>query len=246
MKRALLPLLLALVLLLSSCTTRYSAEPIEAWVVDAETKQPLAGVNVVAHWQLEGGLEGGANLGQVMVMETVTDGNGKFGFPAWGPKEVPKYDEWWYSNARLTNLDPELLLFKSGYTPMRLFNSKTMEQRGSKGPELRTSDWNGKTIGMERFKGSLEAYADRLSSLNISLEQVAFLRHAELPRDECKWKRIPLMIIAMGKENVMLKDKGIRYRFGSAYEDLLSASSEKYFAEKGCGSSVEFLREHEK
>src|SRR5690348_13390482 len=79
-------LLSVLILSLQACTTSatyYSAEPITAWVVDAETKQPLAGVNVVAHWQLEGGLEGGNNIGQMMVMEAVTDTAGKFSFPAW-------------------------------------------------------------------------------------------------------------------------------------------------------------------
>ena len=67
----------------------YTAEPIEAWVVDPETNQPLQDVIVVAHWQLKGGLEGGNRVGQMMVMETVTDAQGRFYFPGWGPKFRP-------------------------------------------------------------------------------------------------------------------------------------------------------------
>ena len=87
---------------------QYSADPIEAWVVDAETNQPIEGAIVVAHWELKGGLEGGNVMGQVMVMEAVTDDKGKFNFPAWGPK-------WHIGWGGLGDSDPELLLFKSGY-----------------------------------------------------------------------------------------------------------------------------------
>ena len=47
-------LLLAFLLPLQACGAPpwYKAEPIEAWVADAETNQPLEGVIVVAHWQL--------------------------------------------------------------------------------------------------------------------------------------------------------------------------------------------------
>ena len=37
---------------LSACGETYSAEAIEAWVVDAETGQPIEGVVVAANWQL--------------------------------------------------------------------------------------------------------------------------------------------------------------------------------------------------
>src|SRR3990172_3705709 len=87
-------LLLIFCLPLTACalvSLKYSAEPIEARVVDAETKQPLEGVIVTANWELvEGTLAGGPRvLGQMMVMEAVTDANGRFSFPALGPKINP-------------------------------------------------------------------------------------------------------------------------------------------------------------
>ena len=67
----------------------YSAEAIEAKVIDADTKKPLDGVVVTANWQLEEGTLGGnVQAGQLMVMEAVTGKDGKFAFPGWGPKTV--------------------------------------------------------------------------------------------------------------------------------------------------------------
>lgn len=68
-------------------TFYYSADPIEAKVIDAETKQPLEGVTVVAHWELVYGTPGGSSpAGQLTAMEAVTDHDGKFHFPGWGLK----------------------------------------------------------------------------------------------------------------------------------------------------------------
>src|SRR6266540_7096039 len=102
-------LLLVWLMSLHACST-YSAKPIEAWVVDEETKQPLEGVIVVANWELRYGLEGGAY--QLTIMETVTDKNGRFYFPGWGPKAIPKELP---SGARLKEDDPGLLFYKHGY-----------------------------------------------------------------------------------------------------------------------------------
>ncbi|WP_347257938.1 hypothetical protein [Methylocaldum sp.] len=244
MKNFLLPILTALLLPLQACATKYSTEPIQARVVDAETKQPLEDVNVVANWQLEGGLEGGTNLGQMMVMETVTDSAGQFSFPAWGPKAIPSGYPLEYQNARLKDMDPQLLLFKSGYKYLALYNRKTAEQMRGKGPSVRTSDWNGKTIEMRKFKGNLEEYAGELSYLNILLENVAVLYPTELPQNPCKWKRIPLVILATGKQNEVFKANHIRFRTLGLYDRLLS--NEKYYSEKGCGSVKAFFREYEK
>src|SRR2546422_4340820 len=74
---------------LSAChslTFFYSAEAIEGSVADAETGRPLEGVIAVAHWQLKGGFEGGTPIGELQILEAVTDPNGRYSFPAWGPK----------------------------------------------------------------------------------------------------------------------------------------------------------------
>jgi len=87
----------------------YTSDPIEAWVVDADTGKPIEGAIVVASWQLLGFTldTGGSRNHQLAVMETVTDKNGRFSFP--GFTRV---------NFRLEKLgeeDPRVLIFKPGY-----------------------------------------------------------------------------------------------------------------------------------
>jgi hypothetical protein len=142
MKSGISPVVCTLLLLYcgASAAFEYSARAITARVVDAETKEPLHGVVVVAHWQLQGGLEGWSPLGELMVMDAVTDQSGTLHFPAWGPKKIPRGLDW---NARRKDLDPGLLLFKSGYRWQELSNSKSEEQMSHKGPAVRSSDYNG-------------------------------------------------------------------------------------------------------
>lgn len=143
--------LLALLLPLQVCAAPfwYTAEPIQGNVVDAETGQPLEGVIVTANWQLEGGIEGSYPVGQMMVMETVTDKNGRYRFPGWGPKRRPL-------SGRIRTSGPQLLLFKSGYEYAELENALNDKSlRGELENPLR-SDWSGKTVRLERFTGTAE------------------------------------------------------------------------------------------
>lgn len=244
MKNPVFPLLLALVLPLQACATKYSAEPIQAWVVDIESNQPIEGVVVVAHWQLEGGLEGGSNIGQMMVLESVTGKDGRFSFPAWGPKEIPSGLSIWHRNARLKNLDPEMLLFKSGYEYLGLQNNKSLDEVRGERPYVRTSDWNGKTIRMKKFKGNLHEYAEHLSNLSRALNYVTDQGYnaTALEYGYCEWKKIPLMINAIGKQTKIFREANIRD--STFYSHL--ATNEEYLVSKGCGSVKEFLKEHEK
>ena len=141
-------LLLASVHPLAACagSLTYSAEPIETKVIDADTKQPLEGVVVTANWQLEEGTFGGnVPAGQLMVMESVTDKEGKFSFPAFGPKRAPK--------GHLVNRDPQLLLFKSGYEYQRLNNPYSSDREMRLRP-VRRSVWNGRVIALKKFTGT--------------------------------------------------------------------------------------------
>ena len=67
----------------------YSAAPIHGWVVDAETKQPLEGVHVVAQWILQTGLLHGEHTSRLHIVETVTDPKGGYQLPRVGAKPRP-------------------------------------------------------------------------------------------------------------------------------------------------------------
>ncbi len=199
----------------------YSAEAIEAWVVDEDTGQPLEGVIIVANWELETRWES-PSPGQMMVMEAVTDANGRFYFPAWGPK--PR----WPLEGELVFQDPGVRLFKSGYKTKGLQNKVTSHPNAS---AVRQSDWNGKTIKLKKFTGSLEQWATEVSKVDGDMD-FAFRHH------DCSWKQIPRMLVAIDHEKRRLKERGIP-------NDLHSIEyRDKGFNSAYCGSMRDFLRSY--
>lgn len=216
-------LLTVMLLPLQSCAFFYSAEPIEAWVVDAGTKQPLEGVVVVAHWELEGGWEGGSVVGQVMVMETVTDAKGRFYFPGWGPRLGSQ-------RGNLKTHSPEILLFKSGYRYQGLVNRLTSKTLGGDLDIPLRSDWNKKTISMEKFGGQLQEFLRHLSFLTGSLRFI---------EDDCNWKKTPRMILELQKQVDIFKAAGIDTDLYSIeYLPMSKADEVK------CGLPKKFFRDY--
>jgi hypothetical protein len=118
----------------------YSAEPITAWVVDADTGAPLEGVHVVATWEVRGGLEGGNLVGYLKVMETVTDKSGKFHFTGWGPRPNLHF-------GGVENNSPSLLFLKRGYEYRATSNIASVT---TPTPSRFTSGWDGKTLRLSR------------------------------------------------------------------------------------------------
>lgn len=221
----------------SGSPSYYSAEAIEARMVDAETKKPIEGAVVAANWQLYYSTVGGRVPGsQLMVMEAVTDKDGRFHFPAWGPKKVPKYkpqkgDVWiahipfLVPDSYLDNHDPQLLLFKPGYEYKRLINEVSSKTNMA---SLRRSEWNGKTIELKLFKGTGEEYVRHLSFLTGGLRFI---------EDDCQWKKTPRMLMALQEQADKFKTSGIVsdiYRI-----DYLPTDEEK------CGSVKEYFRRYQ-
>lgn len=198
----------------------YSAEAIEASVIDAETKQPLEGVVVTANWELRGGASPGGStaVGQLMVLEAVTDKNGRFYFPAWGPIRQFK--------GELHNHDPKLVLFKSGYEYRILSNKSRFDAEAALEP-MRRSQWSGKTIELQPFKGTAKEYAKRISSLMIDLRFI---------EDDCYWKQTPRMILELQHQSQLFESSGIVTAIYSV--DYLPTDKAK------CGSPKEFFRKY--
>jgi len=230
MKSVVIAFVLGCLLPLEACSTTYRAESIEAWVVDTETAQPIEGVVVTANWELEEGTVGGNRpAGQIMVMETVTDDKGRFYFSAWGPKSTPlTLPVSLTSEPHLVNRDPHLLFFKSGYKWLGLENSFSVDYNKS---SLRKSDWNRKTIKMERFKGDLQAYAKHLDFFD-----------PRFIREDCNWKEVSKMVLAIDQQRRLFSQN----RISSA---LLSINSLEGISPKDrerCGSALEFFRGKQK
>lgn len=212
-------LLLGALTISTACTAReFSAEPIEAYVVDAKTRQPLEGVIVTANWELERGTFGGnVVVGQLMVMEAVTDKNGRFYFPTWGPKRAEE--------GHFVDKDPQLLLFKPGYAYLRLFNKYPGGDREARLRPVRRSDWQGKTIALEQFKGSLREYAGQLGDLTIDL-RFAYEDRA------CHWKAVPRMLMALESQQALFA----RNRIPNDLTSLQDVAGQRH-----CGSATDYF-----
>lgn len=206
----------------------YTAEPMEARIIDADTKQPLEGAVVVAHWQLERGSVGGSYpAGQLMVMETVTDKDGKFNFPGFGPKPA--------ITSHLVHKDPALILFKSGYHYRVLTNQYTsdIEQRTRM---VRRSEWNGKTIELIPFKGTQEEYAEHVHQLDNNLEWARYGK-------DCEWKKIPRMLIALHRTSEYFNSQGVKVRGWQIGARIRRVTDVRH--EKQCGSPQEFFKDYQ-
>ena len=188
----------------------YFAREIHGRVVDDRTDEPLEGVIIVAQWELfQIGV--GHRGSMVNVIEVVTRKDGSYDIPGWGPRLRLPF-------GYLDSLDPELLFFKSGYTPKGVEN----EFRGEKTMNrsmIRTSQWNAKTIVLTRNHETLEDYAFKLSSFS-----------AGLARGRGQWKSFPRMTLALDAENRRLDSLGLTpgHEFRPIYIEHLDKGDRDY------------------
>ena len=221
--------ILALVLPLQACSSSYTAAPIDIWVVDDETGAPLDKVIVTANWQLKGGLEGGNNIGQMKVIEAISDKMGHISFPAWGPIRNT-------SGGYIREEAPRLLIFKDGYSYLRLFNQVGTAERP--GPAL-TSDWNNKTVRLTKFNGSADEYAEQIYDLN---NHMANIFDNEDGIKACNWKRIPQMILTLNDLSLSFDEKGIKLKGWRIGQQILRIESIP--TKPHCGSTQDFFRSY--
>jgi hypothetical protein len=171
----------------------YSAEPITARVVDAETGLPLEGVNVVAAWRIEGGMNYGDTVGYMNVMETVTDKSGRFHFPGWGPRPNTH-------TGKVRLEAPGLMFFKSGY------RYEAVENQGDLlgfAPSEMKSSWDGEVIAMKRFRGTAKEYEASLLPLGGDIFTLSRQnRLSDLPKFICSLTLQRETFLAQGVGNV--------------------------------------------
>ena len=158
----------------------YFAKDIRATVVDEATGDPVPDVVVVALWELRQI----AARPRLHVAEAVTDAQGRFYIPGWGPKLRPPL-------AELGDRSPLLLLFKRGFVPLRLHNESRarVEQflpnyrtlptrqlremiswhRGSPEDALQDCIWDGLTLQLEPFRGSAVRWLEYLQGIKNTL-----------------------------------------------------------------------------
>ena len=189
-------LIMTIAATMEACADPYfTAAPIEAWVVDAETGQAIEGAVVTANWQLVGfGFDtGGRKLGQLEVMETVTDQNGRFYFPGFTKVNI--------SGNQLREEDPQILIFKTGYRYMRITNQYPIGKEGEQGAH-RKSPIVGQRLKMVKADQDVKKYAFNLDFLTSYLSRLA---------DGGGASAIPRMIRALGceRQRLVARDRSI-------------------------------------
>ncbi len=195
----------------------YWGDAIEARVVDADTEQPLEGVIVVATYKLIYGNPGGSGDHKAFhVMEAVTDHNGRFHLPAWGPKWVPGPFYFLFPihiGPFMDSADPRLILFKEGYD----FDVLSNYEGGRDDIYYRRySVWNDKTVELKRFKGELKTYiAERIDSLDSTIDSFTY------GSNNCEWRATPRLLTAMHKIRMqMTAEKNFDHRGPSLLNNL--------------------------
>lgn len=92
----------------------YSAKEIRAKIVDAESGEPVKEAVVVAVWTLGGPINPHKTF---EIKEALTDQDGWFYIPGWGPKERPPL-------TYFEDHDPIIHIFKVGYKALSLLNRR--------------------------------------------------------------------------------------------------------------------------
>lgn len=193
---------LALMAVLPACATplTYSAKEVRGQIVDAETGDPIKGAIVVAQWVLfHVGIGHGGHKSRIHIDEAVTDKDGRYYVPAWGPKIRPPMTE-------LVNRDPEILIFKSDYEPRTVQNSDM-----NRTESVRVSEWDGKIIKLNKSNDNIERQGRYLGSFFTSLGY---------GKSDTDWRNYPRMLIAVYAEKRRLRSLGLKPGRAASIPDI--------------------------
>jgi len=181
----------------TGCTivpTHYEAEATTGFIVDQQTKKPIEGAIGVAIWATHGY----PPHNYIMVLESVTDHEGKFFFPAWGPKKVLNFGliNRQYADYVIRQ-DPSIVFFKEGYRPKFPGNDRL---HNSPYDSVLTYAFNGKTFEMEKYQW--KGWREYKQSI-ISSESRFHVAGSEPPH--CWWKNTPHTLLYLEIQKLRIK-----------------------------------------
>ena len=133
----------------------YEAPAFTIRVVDQQTGQPLAGIHGIASWIAYGGPR---RRWPAMVLEAVSDADGRLSFPAWGPTRI-------IAQGVLPGDDPVISLFLPGYRTSLIYSAGPPGM--SHTARVRAFDLAGNTFPLIPFQGTVAeviAELDKASS----------------------------------------------------------------------------------
>lgn len=174
--------LVALALMaLSSCHV-YRGESIEGRIVDAVTEQPVANAIVAAFWELRGNQVHPSVVGNLHAAETVTDGDGRYRLPAWGPKMT--------SSSYVRDTEPTLVVAHREFSVWIGANGSDLRPAPTFSNEVLVSEWAGQKIRLS--KRSVDERADEANARQA--ETYLLLRSSSEP---CTWEKVPRLALEL-------------------------------------------------
>ena len=227
---------------IGGCTE--GSDAIEGRVVDADTRQPVAGANVVAHWRLQYYVIVDRYGGQAQVLEAVTDSDGRFRLPAWKKRHSP---------FRLGSKDdlnwPELFIFKLGYEPKSAVNHLedivgprlSMENRvmGRSYEYVRPTEWGGHDFLLHKYEGDSYHYENILSSLQSEIRRLMNDSDGDYT---CSWDRVAKALSSLAAAGERL-NRGI-LSLESERRNIEKCHQSEFFGWKEAGHEAKKLQQN--
>ncbi len=205
---------------ISACAT-YRGAAIEGRVVDAETQQPVKDVVVVVEWILEAKWAlHPQTLGRLLLQETVTDEQGHYRFPPWGPLRAQE--------GVIDRSAPRLNFYKRGYKFTALSNCCDYEPPYVDLPDPLISVWDRKTIELPPFKS-------KLTWEDYSTEVIEASDLYSLDETKCDWQQMPRMTSELMKRRQDYLKEGVVTSL--PYRSLLYRNAK-------CADPEQFLEEY--
>jgi hypothetical protein len=184
--------------------------------------QPIADAIVVANWERRNWLHG-APQGQLAVLEVVTDKNGEFRIPEWGPLFLPQsYGSYQRSTIRI---------YHPKFVPLVAFD---FDQRQSANlDEISKETLRKQPLVLVPFHSSLAEYESTLTALTQSLFYINY------DKEPCGWKSIPRLAVALDIIKTALAQEGRGDTIPSFYKKALANQDL-------CGDAEKFFQDYKK
>jgi hypothetical protein len=206
-----------------------SADPIDSRVADSEAGAPIEGAVVLAYWELHSGSLSGDSLpcGAVNVEDTVTDKDGRFHLPGWGPT-MPG------CSGVMRQGSPQLYVFKPGYYFVDVPNGYP----GTGSIMTTHNAWRDEPLFLRKIQYASPSRAEdwaNVDSLEVSI--APFIR--DMPT-QCNWKKAPNMLRALAQLRQASIEAGQHYTLGMI--DMIMLNDEWYQKKAPqCGSPKAFI-----
>jgi len=181
---------LGALLVLGQCGIVTVSPAFSGHVTDADSGLPAPGVAVVAKWDLHG-MEF-SRVGLLAIEETVTDIEGRFTIPGWGPRFNKQF-----LYAGLSAFAPELIVFKNGYVPQYVRNHQA---RTIGGFYRRTDALDDREISLKSFRGPIIEYVQLAQEIDSRISHL-------LVEPGCAWQQIPRLLTELHRAGISAQNR---------------------------------------